>query len=166
VNPKAAPIPIIDGSLNWSSAIGLFMLNFGHLEFQVLVYLEKHLSAAEFEKMRARPFKERVDRAAELFGRTAAKREEFAAFVGSLTPVRELRNRLAHGYLEFLLLPGSKVPIIGITRTADFNGEFAAETRHLTFDQLTGQLSALANVTRRFCELTDRDAGWIPLPHR
>ncbi|MBI5692386.1 MAG: DUF429 domain-containing protein [Verrucomicrobia bacterium] len=152
--------PIFDRTLTWSSAIGLFLLNFGHLEFLVLAYLEKQLGAAELERVRAKPFSEKVERVGGLFGRTANERGAFAAFIRALGPVRELRNHLAHGYLQVVRRPETVAPVIGITRTVDFGGISSEETRHLTFDELVRALSALKEVTEEFGRLTDSEAGW------
>lgn len=73
-------------------------------------------------------------------------------------PIRELLNHLAHGFLQVVLRPGTTGPVIGITRAVDF--EASATTRHLAFNELTQQLSALGDLIEQFARLTDRDAGW------
>jgi hypothetical protein len=160
MEPKTNAIPLFDGTLTCSSAIGLFLLNFGHLEFKVLVYLQKRLPAGEFEKVRAKPFKDRVARAGELFSHTPERCEAYAGFLRSLTPIRELRNHLAHGFLQILVRPRTTEPVIGITRAVDFDASFAAETRHLTLNDLTQQVSALGETIEQFARLTDHDSGW------
>jgi hypothetical protein len=156
------PVPFIGREQTWASAVGQFILNFGHLEFLVFAYLEKRLPAGEFEKVREKPFHDRIARAGELFGETPERRAAYAVFERALTPVRQLRNHIAHGYFQVVLRPGTNEPVIGITLGKDVSASFAKETHHLTFSELLEQLSALTAVIDHFGRLTDNDAGWTP----
>ena len=42
MEPKKNIPPIVSEPLTWSSAIGLFMLNFGTLEMLVFTYIHSH----------------------------------------------------------------------------------------------------------------------------
>jgi hypothetical protein len=47
--------------LDWHSAIGNFMINFGALDLLLLDLLESKLSPDEFAKAKARHFRDRLD---------------------------------------------------------------------------------------------------------
>jgi hypothetical protein len=47
---------------HWSSAIGLFIINFGILDLQVQDFLQSTLSPEEFSQFRYRHFQDRVER--------------------------------------------------------------------------------------------------------
>jgi len=51
-------LPILPERLDWSSAIGLFLINFGTLEYLVFVFLKDHLPPEHFEKVRKLHFKD------------------------------------------------------------------------------------------------------------
>lgn len=56
--------------LDWSSAVGHFILNFGILDLHVQDFLESKLAPAEFGKLRVRNFQDRVERMKKLLGQS------------------------------------------------------------------------------------------------
>ena len=46
------PTPIMPERLDWSSAIGLFLINFGTLDYFVFVFLKDHLPPEEFARVK------------------------------------------------------------------------------------------------------------------
>lgn len=160
MEPRPKPPSIVQTPLTWSSAIGLFMLNFGTLEMLVFTYLEKKLTAEEFEKIRTTHFKDRAERVGDLFAKTAEQRAAYDAFLQHLAPVRELRNHLAHGFLRLVIHPGDQGHAMAITQAKDLGAAFSSETKHLEFSELTTSLGQLTAVTDEFRRLTDKEAGW------
>jgi hypothetical protein len=155
-----SPVPPFGKEQTWASAVGLFLLNFGHLEFWLNAYLEKKLAPAEFRSLCERPFKERLERIAAFFATSAEQRAQYETFSRALSALRELRNHIAHGYLELVLRPNASEPVWGITRAKDLSEVFSTRTRHVTFEELTQHLADLSDATERFGQLTDEGAGW------
>ena len=82
--------------LDWPSAIGLFLLNFGTLDYLVFVFLKDNLSSEEFAIVKEWHFKDRVTRMGEQL-----KAANYPA-----------ANRLrSHGWLSVLI----RFVIFGIT---------------------------------------------------
>src|SRR5262245_50317835 len=92
--------PILPERLNWSSAIGLFIINYGVLDLLVQDFLETTVSPEDFSRIRERPFGDRIERIKQHVGETSypvEKRQQFDDFFRHLDPVRNLRNHIAHG---------------------------------------------------------------------
>jgi len=45
-------VPILPDRLDWPSAIGNFLLNFGTLKYLVFVFLKDHLQPEEFDRVK------------------------------------------------------------------------------------------------------------------
>ena len=45
-------VPIISDSLDWSSAIGQFLIKYGTLDYFVFVFLKDHLATEEFANVK------------------------------------------------------------------------------------------------------------------
>ena len=56
------PVPILPDRLDWPSAIGNFLLNFGTLEYLVFVLLKDHLQPEEFDRVKEYHLKDRLNR--------------------------------------------------------------------------------------------------------
>jgi hypothetical protein len=153
--PTTPKVPLIGSERNWASAVGLFLLNFGHLEFLVFDLLEERLRPDEFETIRKQHLADRVERLRTLLVANEAERKEFEEFAQALTPVRELRNHIAHGYFSITLRPGSTEPLVGITQAKDLKVCFSESTLVITFDQLCQHLTALTGVIERFSRLAE-----------
>src|SRR6266496_2994436 len=96
------PVPIMPARLDWSSTIGLFLINFGTLDHCLFVFLEDHLSPEEFTKIKEWHLKDRLDRIAQILKKQNHSAEvlaEFARLRERLEPMRELRNHMAHGHM-------------------------------------------------------------------
>lgn len=55
-------VPILPNRLDWPSAIGNFLLNFGTLEYLVFGFLKDHLRPEEFDRVKERHLKDRLNR--------------------------------------------------------------------------------------------------------
>jgi hypothetical protein len=159
-----AKMTIVDSMLpcrwDWPSSIGSFLLQFGHLEFLVSVYLQNRLPADGFEAVRRKPFDEQVQCAGELFAATPERREAYGQFRQQLDPLRKLRNQIAHGTMHVVLRPDESVPAAGIVQTRDQSACCSRETEMVTLPKLCEQLQALSGALTEFQRLTDADAGW------
>jgi hypothetical protein len=99
---KAKVLPsILPARLDWPSAIGNFLLNFGALEYFVFVFLKDGLTPEEFSKVKEWHFKDRLNRIARLLAERrypAVTQKEFTQLVERIEQLRELRNHIAHGH--------------------------------------------------------------------
>jgi len=81
---------------------GHFLLNFGTLDYVVLVYLQKHLQPTEFERLREKHFKDRAIRLAEYLREEKYpedKQIDFESLLMGIDQMRDLRNHIAHSHL-------------------------------------------------------------------
>lgn len=141
---------------DWRRNIGSFILNFGHLEYLVTVFLKDHLEPAEYAIFINRHFKDRVTRIARYFddnNYSREERDEFSHLVRRLDPVRDLRNRIAHGYMCWNMADPGGTPWVSIVLPKNVDQEHLSETRHLKFDELRNNLQVLDEVIAGFARL-------------
>lgn len=96
------PLHTLPARWDWPSAIGNFILAFGHLDYLVFAFLKNRLSREEFASVRERPFKERLRKIAQVLERDSGSedlRSEFQALGERLEAMRNFRNSIAHGHL-------------------------------------------------------------------
>ncbi len=60
-NPMSS-VPILPIRLHWPSTLGNFLLNFGTLDYFVVVFLKDHLASEKFERIKNLHFKDRIIR--------------------------------------------------------------------------------------------------------
>jgi hypothetical protein len=147
------PAPILPARLDWPSAIGNFLLNFGTLHYVIVDLLQKTLGAAEFERYRKQPLKEQVVRVQQhLKDRNfpAEKQHEFANLMTRLDSMRLFRNHIAHGYMTVLQEAGTEKWVVSISVPQDLDREYSGETRHVTFDELSISLNELKELIEAF----------------
>lgn len=146
--------------------IGSYLLSFGSLEYFVFVYLKDHLAEIEFEKVkewhlkfegptRTHPSSINSWRMADEH-RPQLERDRFAALVERVTPLRELRNHIAHGQLHVRIHPETGSPIVTLLRAKEVDVVGKVETRELEFAELERALTEIAKVNREF----ERFAGF------
>src|SRR6478736_1934242 len=95
-------IPVLPDRQSWSSLIGLFIINFGMIDYLVFDFLETQLSSEQFAKVKDEPFKDRIIRIKRYVLQSncsVGTRERFDKFFGRLDPMRDLRNHIAHSHL-------------------------------------------------------------------
>ncbi len=142
--------------LDWASAIGLFIINFGTLDLHVQDYLENCLSPEEFAKFKDRHFRERVERIKAHVGQAdyePEKRRAMDQFFIQLEPVRELRNHIAHGLLRVALAEDKKIQIVTLSLPRDLDGTNSPDARHLTFEELLKASTTLTDLSEDFMKL-------------
>jgi hypothetical protein len=139
-----------------TSAIGLFIINFGMLDLQVQDFLESTLSPEEFSQFRDRHFQDRVGRIKEHVSKAnypRQKKQAMAQFFARLEPIRELRNHIAHGLLRIGLAQDLKTPVLTLSLPRDLDGSNSPDTRHLTFRELSTASTALTGLMEDFKNL-------------
>jgi hypothetical protein len=149
---------ILPARWDWPSTIGHFLLSFGQLEYRVLAYLKDHLPPKDFEKLRAKPFKDRLQRIALHLETQNASPENIAAFkqlVARLDLIRDLRNRIAHGYMFAQPNPATGFKIL-IFQVNDLDAEHHPESQALQFNDLLNATNQLTALIEQFTQLT----GW------
>lgn len=157
--PPNYPTPVLPARLDWPSVIGSFLLSFGSLEYFVFVYLKDHLAEAEFEKVKNWHLMDRLKHIAQhLADKLCAQAEQdaFADLVARVTPLRELRNHIAHGQIYERLNPETGKPKIVLLLAKDVDSASMPETRELDFVELERALTELSGVNREF----ERFAGF------
>jgi hypothetical protein len=138
--------------LNWFSAIGMFILNFGMLEKLVTEYLETKLSSDAFEKVREGPFHERLLEMESLVANNDLLKHEFADFQLQLNPIRTLRNHIAHGYLQLDLTRGEQEHVVAIIQSKDTGVTQDGTTKYVTFASLMENHNSLTQVIETFVQ--------------
>src|SRR2546427_12974115 len=94
--------PILPARLDWPSAIGNFLLNFGVLDWYIFAFLESQMPAEQFAKIKSEHFQDRITRVKTLVNDRDYPHEQksaFTKFFPRLDPIRELRNHIAHGHM-------------------------------------------------------------------
>jgi hypothetical protein len=149
-------IPILPERLDWSSAIGLFLINFGTLDYLVFVFLKDHLPPDEFAKVNEWHLKDRVDRIAKLLQEekfTAEQQAAFARLCENLKPIRNLRNHIAHGHMYFRLDLETQNPTVTVLKAKDLDTGFLLDTKHVEFAELVEALTTLDGLVKEFQHL-------------
>jgi hypothetical protein len=152
--------PILPNRLDWPSAIGNFILNYGVLDWHVFVFLESRMQPDQFARIKNEPLKDRIARVETLVNNgnfSAKQKHDFARFFARLDPVRELRNHIAHGHLLVRVAEDGKTPILTLSLPKNLDTTHAPETRHLEFAELTNALSELTALIEEFESLS---GGW------
>lgn len=147
---------IFPGKIDWFSAVGNLILNFGTLEFLLFSFLEKHLDAGEFEGSKKLHFKDRLSIVAnclEKEGLPTADRKQWDRCVNELESLRQLRNHVAHGHLTVNLLAGVE-PRVTISLPRDLDSPLDGDFRQLGFDELRDGLDQLSKATELFQRLS------------
>ncbi|HEX7858993.1 MAG TPA: hypothetical protein VF773_01560 [Verrucomicrobiae bacterium] len=124
-NSKLSEHPaLLPARLDWPSAIGNFLLNFGSLEWLVSVYLKDRLPAGEFERLRDWHFRDRLTRVAQEFANRSYPAEQQAAFrelVERIESIRELRNHIAHGHMRLGVDSATNLRVVTLSKARDID---------------------------------------------
>ena len=156
------PSILTSGSLDWSSAIGLFIINYGVLDWLLLDYLEKKLPPREFSLIKGRHFHDRALRIQSFIDAGLPADEEKRAllnFLARLKSVRELRNHIAHGHLLTHLKPDGKNYFVTLSLPRNLDAVGNPESRHLEFEELQKALGELTKLIEEFKGLTGTWTG-------
>jgi hypothetical protein len=151
--PKTPPVPTIQ---QWSSAIGLFLINFGTLDLLVQDFLESILPSREFLPLRDGHFQGRIKRVKDHVTRAEhplQKKQALAQFFVRLEPARQLRNHIAHGLLRIGLAEDQKSWILTLSLPRDLDGAGYPQARHLTYQELLAAGTELTNLIEKFQSL-------------
>lgn len=161
--------PIFAGTrLDWASAVGLFIINYGMLDYCVLDFLEFRLPREQFDDLKNKHFQDRIKSVKRLVagdGYSAEQKHDFAEFFQRLDPIRELRNHIAHGHLLVSMDEQSKTFIMTLSLPKNLDQVHASDSRHLPFQELTNALSELKYLIEKFKHLEDPGSDWKPLRH-
>jgi hypothetical protein len=156
-------VRILPARLDWPSAIGHFLLNYGTLDYLVFLFLKDHLSGDAFAKARERYLKDRLTRIAKYLKDEkypADQQTSFARLLERLEPIRELRNHIAHGHMYIRFDPKTQGPTITVLKSEDLDTGFLPDSKHVKFDELQAALSTLTDLVEEFQRLAGfRAAG-------
>jgi len=151
-----------DERLDWASAIGLFIINYGVLDWHFLVFLESRIPPTDFAKLKGeqKHFQDRVARVKLLIESDQYSEEQKAAFgkfLDRVDPIRTLRNHIAHGHILMRAAVDGKSPTLTLSLPKHLDTNYAPETRHVEFQELTTALDKLTALIEEFPKLT---GGW------
>ena len=147
--------PVLPQRLDWSSVIGLFILNFGSLELALLECLKWRLPEKRWNAQARKSFHERVQCLRELVSQpaeTVTASAEWEALIVRLGAVRDLRNHLAHSTLVNTLADDLKTWTQRLVLTKEFACA-QAETRQVSFDELHLETTKLADLIGELVKL-------------
>jgi len=149
--------PVFAGErLDWASAIGLFMINYGVLDWHVLVFLESRIPSIEFARIKGKHFQNRLDRAKSVIESdqySVEQKAAFGKFLERVDPIRTLRNHIAHGHLLVRVSNDGKTPVATLSLPKDLDVNYAPETRHLEFAELASAVDELTALIEEFQRL-------------
>jgi len=152
------PVPTLQ---HWSSAIGLFIINFGMLDLHVQDFLQSTLSPEEFSRFRDRHFHDRITRIKEhvtAVNYLPQQKQAMAQFFARLDPVRDLRNHIAHGLLRIGLAEDQTSCILTLFLPRDLDGSGCPQARHLTYQEL---LRAGTELTQLIEDFESLFGNWV-----
>ena len=141
------------GRWTWQFAIGQFILNFGTLEYLVLVFLKDQLQEEAFEGTRNLHLKDRLRAIANHLSdqeSPANVQDCFARLVERLDPIRELRNHIAHGHLYVRIDEETQRSVVTIFRAKDLDTGLLPESKHVSLAELLAALTTLDELIREF----------------
>lgn len=152
------PAPILPARLDWPSAIGNFMINWGTLELFVFCFLKDHLPPEEFAKVKEWHFKDRLSRMGghmheEKF--SAEQQKKFTQLVARLEPIRELRNHIAHGHMYARLDEKTREWVVTLFKAKDLDTGSMPDAKHVEFPELLAALKTLNELTEGFQRLAE-----------
>jgi hypothetical protein len=147
--------------LNWSSAIGLFIINFGMLDFEVFEFLESRLQPDLFTKIKKEYFQDRITCIKTLVSGgqfSPENKQAFAKFFIRLEPLRELRNHIAHAHMLSLVVNEGDASTQSLSLPRDLDAPYSPDSRHVDLKELIGALTELTSLIEEFTRLS----GCIP----
>lgn len=142
--------------LDWPSAIGNFLLNYGTLDYFVFVFLKDNLPPDEFAKIRNWHLKNRISRIQKHLEESKRPAEQLAAFanlVERFEPIRKLRNHIAHGHMYCRYDSESQQIKVTVFKAADLDTGFLPNSKHVEFEELVKELNSLNELIDGFQEL-------------
>jgi hypothetical protein len=157
MTPIKKTAPLTPARLDWPSAVGNFLLNFGALDMGILDFLESSLRPEEFAKVRDWHLRDRIKvmmKHLQTGGYSRTQREAFERFFTRLEPIRELRNHLAHGTMRLGLTADQKTWEVTLSLPRDIDGTYSPDARHLSFEELTKALTELTGLIEEFDKLS------------
>ena len=140
------------------SMIGLFIVNFGVIDYLVFDFLEAHLSPEQFAKIKDEPFKKRIIRIKRYVLQSncsVATRERFDKFFARLDPMRDLRNHIAHSHLLTRLDDDGKNPVLTLSLPKNLDAAYSPDSRHLGAHELQRELDGLTELIAEFKLLSE-----------
>jgi hypothetical protein len=142
--------------LDWPSAIGNIILNFGAMDWHLTVFLEKHLPEAKFMAVKNLSFQERAKRVKSVMEKTAEfsrKRSEAKQFFARLEQIRLLRNQIAHGQLAVKMNEKCEIESVALTQSRELGGE-PGQAQPLRFNGLVKAMTELGRLLEEFQTLS------------
>lgn len=154
-------IRIMTEHLSWASSIGLFIINYGVLDWHLLNFLESKIPPTEFAKFKEKHFQDRVSRVKSFIEESSHYSEEqkaaFGKFFVRVDLIRTLRNHIAHGHLLIRLTEDGEHLMLTLSLPKDLDASYEPQTRHLEFQELANALNELAALIEEFKTLA---GGW------
>jgi hypothetical protein len=144
--------PIMPARLDWPSAIGNFLLNFGTLDLMLLDCLESQLPPDEFEKVKTWHFRDRIERLKKQLAPPADPGGvllEIEDLFSRIDRMRELRNHLAHGTMR-LNMAADQSWEVTVTLPHDLTGGCSLDARHVSFKELESAIQELPKLIEDF----------------
>jgi hypothetical protein len=147
---------ILPADLNWPSAVGNFLLNFGTLEYFVMVFLKDHLPTDDYARARKLHLKDRLNVIVKHLRKhdyPAKDQEAFTRLCDQLAPYRDIRNQLAHGHLMVRVDPSSGQLKVSIMNVVDLDAAHEPDTIHVEYSDLMNALPILTGLIEQFSDL-------------
>jgi hypothetical protein len=147
-NTTLAVRPVLPQRLDWSSVMGLFILNFGALDLALSNILKLRSRPESKNAVIKKSFHEKIRCLQHLAGEHPAmveKRDQWEALIVRMNAIRDLRNHLSHSTLLHSVAEDLKTVIQVLCLTQDVSANVSDALR-LTFEELFNQNQRLADV--------------------
>lgn len=153
--------PVLPQRLDWSSIIGVFILNFGKLELALSDILMSRTKLESRNGVLKKTFHEKIRCLEKLAGQHPSmeqKREKWEALIARMDAIRDLRNHLAHGTLVHTIAEDLK----SVSQSFCLIHDVCAcvqEAVKVTFEELYLQNQLLADVVGELAALDSECGG-------
>jgi hypothetical protein len=153
---RSLELIVPDDRIGWATAIGLFIINFGMLDHQILTFLEERLPQAEFTGIKNWHFKDRLKRVKDLVQSSdlsIERKRGFREFLEVIEPIRDLRNHIARGHLLWRVADDFKTSQMTLSLPKDLDAAESSGPRRLSFEELNTALRRLGEAIETFQRL-------------
>jgi hypothetical protein len=147
----------LPGRLDWYSAVGLFVINFGVLDYKMFEFLHERLPSGDFQRLREKHFKDRLGAIRECLKTNhypEAQRAAFDRFTERIDDIRAIRNHIAHGFIYLHWTETEHPPSLMLCNPKDIYAELDPASSRLEFADLANANASLCDLIKDFDQAT------------
>ncbi len=153
--------PVFPQRLDWSSLIGLFILNFGALELALSDILKLRTKPKSRKAVAKKKFNEKIQHLKLLVDQHSSmveKRNAWNALIGRMQTIRDLRNHICHSTLVHRVTQDMTEMRQELCATQDLGADLP-DALKVSFDELLRQNQLLSDMLNGLAELAHECGG-------